>query len=93
MESLVLSVLLYGAHCWALTAAQLERLEVLQRSQLQQILGKAAWETPPGSADPRRISNQDLYETCIQHTIEQQLQQLRGCWVGHVLRMSDYRLA
>ena len=92
---MVSTVLLYGAHCWAPTAAQLERLEVLQRQHLRSLLGKKlAWSVPPGgSQTPKRISNNELYELCQQPTIEQQLHRIRGQWVGHVLRMPDYRLA
>ena len=88
------SVLLYGAHCWALSAVQLERLEVVQRDHLRRILGKAASQQPaPGGTATRTISNERLYEICSQPTIEQQLRSTCGRWVGHVLRMPDYRLA
>lgn len=92
-RALVSSVLLYGAHSWALTQPQLERLEVLQRKQLRQILGSASWAVPPGgSQPPKRISNEELMAACEQPSIEHQLLRLRGCWVGHVLRMPNHRL-
>lgn len=92
---MVASVLLYGAHCWALTAAQLERLGVLQRSHLRRVLGRSSWKVPPGgSSQPKRLSNEQLLAACDkQPSIEAQLQRQRGRWVGHVLRMSGHRLA
>jgi hypothetical protein len=92
---MVASVLLYGAHCWALSAAQLERLEVLQRSHLRRILGRSSWKVPPGGASqPKLLSNEQLLAACEgQPSIESQLLRQRGRWVGHVLRMPGHRLA
>ena len=92
-RSLVSSVLLYGAHSWALTAAQLERLEVVQRKQLRQIVKGSSAAPPVGSEPPRHISNTVLMATCAQPSIEMQLLRQRGCWVGHILRMPDCRMA
>jgi hypothetical protein len=93
-RSLVSSVLLYGAHSWAPSRAQLERLEKLQRSQLRRILGRSKWQVAPGSSrQPRLLSNARLYELCNQLTIAEQLQRQRGRWVGHLLRMGHDRLA
>lgn len=94
LRAMVSSVLLYGAHSWALSAAQLEKLELVQRKQLRHILGKASWMVLPGGSEPpRRISNEALYAACQQSTIEQQLRRIRGQWVGHILRMPNHRLA
>lgn len=93
-RAMVSSVLLYAGHSWAVTAPQLEELEVLQRKQLRNILGPASWAVAPGgAAAPKRISNVDLMTACQQPSIAQQLQRQRGCWVGHILRMPDHRLA
>ena len=93
--AMVRSVLLYGAHSWALAPAQLEKLEVLQRSHLRRILGRSSWKVPPGGdSRPKYLSNEALMAACLeQPTVETQLLRLRGRWVGHVLRMSEDRLA
>ena len=91
-RAMVASVLLYGAHAWALSPKQLERLELVQRKQLRQILGRSRWRPHAGSTYSQ-ISNEQLLAACEQPTIEQRLQRLQGRWVGHVLRMPNYRLA
>lgn len=93
--AMVRSVLLYGAHSWPLTPAQLEELEVLQRSHLRRILGRSSWKVPPGGASqPKLLSNEALMAACgNQPTIAVQLRRVRGRWVGHVLRMPEHRLA
>ena len=83
-RTLVSQVLLYGSHSWNLTAAQLERLEVLQRHHLRRIVGVQLSD---------RLSNEDLLQRCQQPTIAAQLHQRRGHWIGHVLRMDDGRIA
>lgn len=92
---MVASVLLYGAHCWALTAAQLERLEKLQRRHLRCILGRKSWVIPPGpNVQPKRLNNKQLLSTCCeQPSIAARLLRQRGRWVGHILRMPGHRLA
>jgi len=93
-RAMVSSVLLYAAHSWALTDAQLERLEVAQRAQLRRMVGSLSWKVPPGGSEPpRTISNASLHRLCQQPTIKEQLHRTRGCWVGHILRMPDHRLA
>ena len=77
-------VLLYGSHSWNLTAPQLEGLEVLQRHHLRRILGVRRSD---------RLTNKDLLQKCHQPTIEAQLRQRRGHWIGHMLRMGNGRLA
>ncbi len=52
---MVLSVLLYGCESWALTAAQLLRLEVFHRGCLRQILSVRRLDG---------LSNDELYEKC-----------------------------
>ena len=93
-RAMVSSVLLYAGHSWAVTAPQLEELEVLQRKQLRSILGPESWVVAPGGdVAPKRISNEELMTACQQPSIALQLQRQRGCWVGHILRMPDHRLA
>ena len=86
---------MYGAHSWALTDIQLEKLEKLQRSHLRRILGRSSWQVPPGgNSQPQLLSNQALMAACRgQPTLEAQLLRLRGRWVGHLLRMPEDRLA
>ena len=93
--AMVRSVLLYGTHSWALTPAQLEDLERLQRKHLSRILGRSSWQVPPGSSSqPKLLSNDALMAACGgQPTIAELLERLRGRWVGHVLRMPEHRLA
>ena len=81
---MVSQVLLYGSHSWNLTAEQLEQLEVLQRQHLRRILGVRLSD---------RLSNEKLLAECEQPTIAAQLQQRRGHWIGHLLRMGDGRIA
>ena len=52
-RAMVASVLLYGAHAWALSTKQLERLELVQRKQLRQVLATAAGGRVPGAATAR----------------------------------------
>ena len=82
-RAIVSQVLLYGAHCWALTAEQLQRLEVLQNHHLRRILGVRRSE---------RFSIGELLQRCKQPTIQEQVRSRRGHWVGHMLRMGDNRL-
>ena len=72
--------------------AMVERLELVQRKQLRQVLGRSRWRPRAGSSFSQ-ISNEQLLAACEQPTIEQRLQRLQGRWVGHVLRMPNYRLA
>ena len=61
---------------------------------MRRMLGRSCWKVPPGgSSQPRLLSNEALMEACSQPTIAELLQRLRGRWVGHVLRMPEYRLA
>ena len=83
-RALISQVLLYGSHCWSLSAAQLEGLEVLQRHHLRRILGVKISD---------RVSNEALLQLCSQPTVATQLRKRRGHWIGHVLRMGDDRLA
>ena len=68
-RAMVASVLLYGAHVWALSPKQLERLQVVQRKQLRQILGRRHWRPRAGSSYSQ-ISNEELLVACEQPTIE-----------------------
>lgn len=87
-RAMVQSVLLYGAHCWALTAAQLRGLEAFQCTLLRQVLGVRRPRGPGG------MSNKELRRRCCeQPTMAQQLRRCRGRFAGHVDRMGPERLA
>lgn len=81
---MVLSVLLYGSEAWALTAAQLETLEVFHRSRLRLLLGVRLSD---------RLSNTALYARCGSRQLRDMLvgRQLR--WLGHLGRMHADRVA
>lgn len=81
---LVLSVLLYGSEVWALTASQMERLEVFYRSCLRQILG---WRRS------HRHTNEELYAACRTDTLQTLLERRQLGWIGHLGRMGEGRLA
>ena len=82
---LVLSVFLYGCESWPLSAAQLERLEVVYRGWLRLILAVRRQD---------RLSNAELLRRCspaesiTDHVTRRQLNML-----GHIGRMDDTRLA
>jgi hypothetical protein len=90
---MVLSVLLYGCESWALTAAQLLRLEVFHRGCLRQILGVRRLDG---------LSNDELYEKCgalrdgvlvpLERIADHWHRRLRR-WLGHLGRMDDSRIA
>jgi hypothetical protein len=82
--AMVTSVLLYGAEAWALTASQLQRLEVFHRSRLRMLLGVRR-------AD--RVSTVDLLRQCGAASIETMLARRQLRWLGHVGRMGSNRIA
>ena len=57
---------------------------MLQRHQLRHILKVRRSD---------RLTNKDVLQKCHQLTIEAQLRQRRGHWIGHMLRMGNGRLA
>ena len=83
-RAVVTAVLLYGSHSWALSAEQLERLEVLHRQHLRCFLGVRR---------SAHLPNEQVYERCSTLPLAVQLLQRRGRWLGHLLRMGDDRLA
>ena len=86
-KTVVLPMLLYGAAVsWALTAAQLQRLDVFNTTCLRRILNVRRL---PG---PGMLSNKRLYEITKQPAISDLLMQLRLKWLGHAGRMDPERL-
>jgi hypothetical protein len=81
--SLVSSVLLYGSEAWALSAGEMERLEVVQRAMLRQAVpGARRW----------RISTAALMARFGVPTVAVQLAQVQLGWLGHLARMGAWRV-
>lgn len=81
---MLLSVLLYGCESWALSTAQLRRLEVFQRGLLRQILGVRRSD---------RVSDHDLYDRCDGiECIEAHWRRRMLRWLGHIGRMEASRI-
>ena len=81
---MVTSVLLYGSEAWAVTTAQLQRLEVFHHGCLRQILG---WRMSD------RYSNDALLAKCRVSSIQAMLRQHQLRWLGHIGRMHEGRIA
>jgi hypothetical protein len=81
---LVTSVLLYGSEAWAVTAAQLQRLEVFHHRCLRHIVG---WRLSD------RFSNETLLAKCRISSVQTMLMQHQLRWLGHIGRMDDSRVA
>jgi hypothetical protein len=82
--ALVSTVLLYGSEAWALSAAELRRLEVVCRSMLRQAVP---------AARRRDISNETLAREFRVPSVRVQLAQVQLRWLGHLARMDDARIA
>jgi hypothetical protein len=82
--SLVETVLLYGSEAWALSSAELARLERVQRSMLRQTL-------PP--AQRRTMSTVDLYKKFKIPTVGTLWVRSQLRWLGHMARAGDTRIA
>ena len=83
-QSLVVSVLLYGAETWPVNQQNITRLKIFQMRCLRDIIGVTLW-------DKRR--NVDILEETGQLPIEEQVRKKRLQWFGHlhVQRMPDHR--
>lgn len=64
----------------------------MQRKQLRHMLGRSRWRPRAGNSHSQ-LSNAELLAACEQPTVEERLKRMQGRWVGHVLRMPNYRLA
>ncbi|GAB4813537.1 hypothetical protein N2152v2_000583 [Parachlorella kessleri] len=82
-EGTVMPTLLYGAHSWALTAQQEQRLHTFHMRCLRRILGLSLLD---------RIPNSVILACCGQQPIKEQLRLQRLLWLGHLVRMPDTRL-
>ncbi len=97
-QTVVLPTLLYGAaESWALTAVQLQRLEVFHTTCLRRMLGVRrphAAPQPDGAGRPlMQVSNAELFERTGQQPISTRLRKSRLQWLGHLARMGDSRIA
>jgi hypothetical protein len=82
-DSMVYSTLLYGAEVWALSTAQLERLEVFCRRCLRDAL-------PPRMRGDH-ISNERLMGLFGFSPVSRHVDRRRLRWCGHLARMDDSR--
>jgi len=83
-RTLVLPILLYGSETWILLKPDLNKLEVFQMRCLRQILRVTLHD---------HLRNDTIRERCEQQqTMEEQIQQRRLRWFGHVCRMPERRL-
>ena len=81
-QTLVLSVLLYGAETWMVTQHDIRKLNSFQMRCLRDILGITLWN---------RVRNGDILERTGMVSMEDQLKQRRLQWFGHVWRMPTTR--
>ena len=82
-EGAVMPTLLYGAHSWALTAQQEQRLHTFHMRCLRRLLGLSLLD---------RIPNSVVLARCGQQPMKEQLRLQRLLWLGHLVRMPDTRL-
>ena len=87
-ESVVLSVLLYGAETWTIKAGSLRRLNGFHNRCVRSILGVSRhcqWK--------ERISTRQLAKAVgMEYTMDDILMEHRLRWLGHVARMEPGRL-
>ena len=81
-QTLVLSVLLYGAETWMVTQHDIRKLKSFQMHCIRDILGITLWN---------RVRNTDIMERTGMVSVKDQLKQRRLQWFGHVWRMPASR--
>ena len=79
----VLSSLLYGSEAWTLPRRLVRKLEKFHLTSLRKIAG-IRWY--------HRVPNFQVLEKCKIMSINSMLDQNKLRWVGHVMRMDDYRI-
>jgi hypothetical protein len=82
-QTCVRSILLFGSESWALPDTLLDRLSVFHNNCLRRILGVRRSD---------RHSSNYLYARCAEHPIKDHLSCYRLRQLGHVVRMSHFRL-
>ena len=82
-RSCVLATLLYGGETWTLRLPQERRLNGFHMKCLRRILGISWQEHVPDTEVLSRSGMDSLFV---------QLKKIRLCWLGHVLRLPEYRI-
>ena len=86
-EALVLSLMLYGCECWALTKADLARLEATHNACVRTICGMTMWHHKTF-----KVSMEDLFKKSRIAPLQDWLHCRQLQWLGHVARMDESRL-
>jgi hypothetical protein len=76
-NSIVKSILLYGAETWRTTKTALQKIQTFYNTCLRCILN-IRW--------PERITNEDLWRRAKQEPIDVQIRRRKWGWIGHTLR-------
>lgn len=76
-DALVVSVMLYNSGCWAVPKLVLEKLDIVHRRHLREILNYRY---------PNVISNNNLYKRCGCEPLSVRVEKSRWRMLGHVLR-------
>lgn len=79
-EAYVTPILTYNACTWALTKAEMQRLDALRRRHFRSILGIRY---------PNTITNEGLYRRCKARQLDTIIREARWKMLGHTLRMDD----
>ena len=82
-EGSVMPTLLYGAHSWALTDKQENKLQVFHMRCLRRLLGISLLD---------KVPNSKVLARCGQQPLGEQLRLQRLQCLGHLVRMPDARL-
>ena len=85
-EALVLSLMLYGCESWALTNADLRRLESTHNYCVRTICGKTLWHVRMHG-----LSMKDLFRRSKIAPLRDWLHCRQLQWLGHIARMDDSR--
>ena len=82
-QTLVMSVLLYGAETWPVTQQDIWKLIMFQMRCLRDVLGVTRWNM---------LRNTGILERTGVLPVEDKLKQRRLQWLGHIWRMPDNRI-
>jgi Reverse transcriptase (RNA-dependent DNA polymerase)/Endonuclease/Exonuclease/phosphatase family len=82
-RALVLTTLLYGAETWAMTKANLKKLEAAHHRWMRKILG-VTWKD--------KIKNEDIRKRTLMEKLEDILKKTRMRWLGHIHRSNEERI-
>ena len=85
--SMVVTVLLYGSECWALTVNDEERLNLFHRRCVRTMAGLSRWQQ-----QKKHVHDGELAEKLELETMKFYLRRRTLKWVGHVVRMDYDRL-